>query len=316
MQGRFVSLTTPPLFSVIVLARDIERYIGQCLGRVFEVQDPAMEVIVVEVGFSDGTNDILASLKDPRLTAVRIPDSGPAAARNAGLARSRGRYIVFFDANDFPVVENWSFVLATLAANPDAVLAYGAQRAFGSGDDIPSSLPLNMDCPADDSVVPLIFLRNLIPPGTAFIKRDALVAAGGWNERLHFAEDWDLCCRLACLGRFISCPVLMTGYRKHDETAIATPASDASWDAVLAAIDAIYSSAMVKQKLGNDHAKFRKKALTRQAYHWGTRSVRNGVVVPGARAILWSIAHDPALLVYLCAYPKRWVRGILDSAAA
>lgn len=312
----FPSSTTPPLFSVIVLARNMESHIGQCLCRVFRLETPAMEVIVVDVGSTDRTNDVLKSLKDPRLTVVRMPNVGPAAARNAGFACSRGTFIVFFDANDIPVVENWSFVLAKLATDPKAVLAYGAQCVFGSDDDIPRSLPRSMDLPADDKIVPLIFQRNLIHPGTAFIRRGALAAAGGWNESLHFAEDWDLCCRLACLGSFIFCPVPMTGYRQHDQPAMTTAVFDDATDPVLAAIDAIYSSPMVKQKLGNDHAKFKRKALSWQAYHWGTRLVRNGAIVPGARAILGSIMHDPVRLLHMCTYPKRRLRRTADTAAA
>jgi glycosyltransferase involved in cell wall biosynthesis len=312
--GSLQPSTAPPLLSVIVPVFNMERYVGQCLSSLLKLEEPAMEVIVVDDGSVDGTSEVLSSFTDPRLTVLRTPNGGPSAARNVGFVRSRGSFILPFDADDIAVTENWKLVLATLIANPDAVVAYGTLHVFeGARDDFPRSLPPSMDCPADDKIVPLIFQRNFMQMGTAIITREALAAAGGWNESLRFAEDWELWCRLACLGRFTFCPVLMKGHREHGQSATGAPVSGSARNPALAAIEAIYRSPLVKQRLRGDHSKYKRRALAWQNYHWGTRLVRNRAIWPGAKAILWSITHNLSCLSYLCAYPKRRVQAMLAS---
>jgi glycosyltransferase involved in cell wall biosynthesis len=117
-----------PLLSVVVPVFNMERYISRCLSSVLAIENFAIEVIAVDDGSTDRTSAILHSFTDPRLRIIKIPNSGPSAARNVGFAHSRGSFILPFDADDIAVVENWLSVLLTLDAYPDAVMAYGAYR--------------------------------------------------------------------------------------------------------------------------------------------------------------------------------------------
>jgi hypothetical protein len=51
--------------------------------------------------------------------------------------------------------------------------------------------------------------------GQALLRRSATTGAGGWNERLNFAEDHDLWLRLARLGPVVLLPDAVLGYRLH-----------------------------------------------------------------------------------------------------
>jgi FkbM family methyltransferase len=317
VQNQAAELATRPVLSVIIPVFNMERYVGQCLSSVLRLQDPITEVIVVDDGSTDRTGQVLHSFNDPRLTVLRTSNRGPSAARNTGLACASGTFVLPFDADDIAVVENWKLTLDTLMANPDAVVAYGARRVFqGSSDDFPLSLPRGMQYPAADKFVPLIFQRNVVHMGTAAIRRETLTAAGGFNESLRFGEDWDLWCRLACLGRFIFCPAVMKGSREHPESATGAPVRFDSPNPALAAIEAIYSSPLVKQKLGDAHMKIKKRAVAWHTYDWGARLVRNRAFWPGAREILSSAARDPSLIIYLWGYPKRRMQRAMDALTA
>src|SRR4051794_29995782 len=122
--------TERPVLSVIVPVSNMEKYIGQCLSAILSIPDSTMEVIVVDDGSTDGTTVVLDSFADARLKVLRKSHGGVSAARNAGFKHSRGEFVLPFDADDIPVVENWHSMLVTLAANPDAVLVYGARRVF------------------------------------------------------------------------------------------------------------------------------------------------------------------------------------------
>jgi glycosyltransferase involved in cell wall biosynthesis len=306
-------MTKGPTLSVIVPVYNMEKYIGRCLSTILSFQDAAMEVIVVEDGSTDGTNAVLATFSDPRLKVLKERHGGVSAARNVGFRYSRGEFVLPFDADDVPLVENWSSLLTTLAANPDAVLVYGACRAFkDDADDFPRTPPSTGVYPENEAVVPLIFKESFVPIGAAVVRREAIETAGLWNETLTVGEDWEMWCRLSCIGRFVYCPVLAMGNRIHSRSATGVPVSRLSLDPGLAAIETIYSHPHVRLKTGARHHKLKREAIAWQTYLWGTRLIRSGAYLSGAKAFARMIFQDPSRLLFLCSYPKRRLRQLMD----
>lgn len=306
-----------PTLSVIVPVYNMEKYVGKCLSTILSFNDASIEIIVVDDGSTDGTNAVLMSFSDKRLKVLATQRGGPSAARNAGFKCSRGRFILFFDADDIPVVENWHAVLAAFAAHPDAALIYGAERIFeGAADDFQRTPPKET-YPHSDAVVPLIFKRNFMPMGSVFVRREVIEAAGLWNESLRHGEDWELWCRLACLGQFIHCPVLVTGWRRHTQSATGATVSHDAEDPGLAAIEVIYSHPSVRDRTGVHHDKLKQLALAWRSYYWGTTLMRSGATWPGLKAIGWAISRDSSILVLLMSnYPKRLLRQWTDRRAS
>jgi glycosyltransferase involved in cell wall biosynthesis len=88
--------------SVIVPARNARATLARTLAALAE-QDLAdgYEVIVVDDGSTDGTAELAREAAGP-VEVITQEAAGPAAARNAGVARSSGRAIAFCDADVFP----------------------------------------------------------------------------------------------------------------------------------------------------------------------------------------------------------------------
>jgi glycosyltransferase involved in cell wall biosynthesis len=61
---------------------------------------PRIEVVVVDDGSDDGTEDIVRRTPDPRIRYVRQEPGGAAAARNLGVRLACGAYLSFLDADD------------------------------------------------------------------------------------------------------------------------------------------------------------------------------------------------------------------------
>ena len=88
-----------PLITVIMPAFNHDRYMGEALDSVGAQALEDIELVVVDDG-SDTLVEGLVRAKVPAATIIRQTNAGPSAARNAGIARARGRFIAFLDADD------------------------------------------------------------------------------------------------------------------------------------------------------------------------------------------------------------------------
>ncbi len=97
-----------PFFSVIVPVYNGARWLGQCVDSILAQTYTDFELILVDDGSADGSGDICGqyAAKDGRVQALRQPNAGPTPARRNALARARGEYVCFADADDW-VVPNW-----------------------------------------------------------------------------------------------------------------------------------------------------------------------------------------------------------------
>lgn len=89
--------------SVIIPVYNTEENIEQCVRSVMAQTLRNIEIICVDDGSTDGSQAILERLaaQDPRITLIRQENAGAGAARNNGLARAKGQYLSFLDADDF-----------------------------------------------------------------------------------------------------------------------------------------------------------------------------------------------------------------------
>ena len=191
-----------PFVSVVVPVYNGGAQLGACLDALLASNHEAREVIVADDCSTDGS---AAEAAARGCEVVRLAArSGPAAARNRGAARARGALIVFVDA-DVQVRPDTLRRFASLFRERPRLAA-----AFGSYDDEPAA--------------PGFFsqYKNLqhhyvhqhssaraetFWAGCGAIRREALEAAGGFDERRYrrpSVEDIELGLRLRRAGREIA----------------------------------------------------------------------------------------------------------------
>ena len=90
-------------FSIIIPAYNAEKYIEKCIHSVLSQSYTDCEVIIIDDGSVDGTEEFCRKAAEtaPFISVYRIPHSGAGAARNAGLRRASGEYVIFLDADDY-----------------------------------------------------------------------------------------------------------------------------------------------------------------------------------------------------------------------
>ncbi|MFB7466232.1 CDP-glycerol glycerophosphotransferase family protein [Streptomyces sp. NPDC056224] len=127
-----------PRFSVIVPAYKVQAYLQESLDSVLTQSYPDLELIAVDDASPDACGSIIDeyAARDPRVTAVHLAHNlGLGPARNAGLARATGDYLVFLDGDDTLAPGALQAVTDRLkaAGSPD-VLVYDYARTFWTGE--------------------------------------------------------------------------------------------------------------------------------------------------------------------------------------
>ncbi len=89
--------------SVIMPVYNAEDYLRPAIDSVLDQTLKEIEIICVDDGSTDHSLEIIKEYRknDARVRIITENNAGPSIARNKGLARARGEYIVFLDADDF-----------------------------------------------------------------------------------------------------------------------------------------------------------------------------------------------------------------------
>jgi glycosyltransferase involved in cell wall biosynthesis len=91
---------SPPFISVVMTTYNHEKYIAEAIQSVLSQTYPDFELIIVNDGSTDGTEQIIESFTDERLIYFSQPNAGPSAAANRGVRAAQGEYIAFMSGDD------------------------------------------------------------------------------------------------------------------------------------------------------------------------------------------------------------------------
>jgi glycosyltransferase involved in cell wall biosynthesis len=172
------------------------------------------EVILVDDGSPVAAAPVAAAY--PRTALVHQGNAGPAVARNTGISRSRGRYLIFLDADDHLLPCALRTGLDALERHPKAGFAVGPREEMTfEGEPVPWHVPP----PPTQSDIYLPLLRfdwYIIPPSSVMFRREVVEAVGGFRDPWG-ADDLDFYLRVA--HRFTACcyqAPAVTRYRRYN----------------------------------------------------------------------------------------------------
>src|SRR5579863_5985852 len=89
---------TAPLVSVVVPVYNRADMLGDAIESILAQDYDPIEIVVVDDGSEDSSFDVARSF--PTVKCLRQPNTGAAAARNAGIAEATGEYVAFLDSDD------------------------------------------------------------------------------------------------------------------------------------------------------------------------------------------------------------------------
>jgi len=176
-------------FSVIVPAYNSEKYMRETLDCLLSQTERDIEVIVVNDGSTDSTSDIIARYaeKDSRIVPVHQENAGVSAARNNGIERAKGEYIIFLDSDDLLSFNSFEHIYAALKST-DADLALFRMQSFGDGIVQYNPVVEVLAKQTNISCYDKRLLRNFIP-GNKVYKTELLKESGVRFPPMRYSED-------------------------------------------------------------------------------------------------------------------------------
>ena len=125
-------MTESPLVSIVIPAYNAKETICRSIDSILEQLDISIELIVVDDGSTDGTQELVASAyaQDARVHLIEVEHAGVSNARNVGIDAARGDWIGFCDADDLVPPGALSALLNCNAASP---VTYNFLRTLTAG---------------------------------------------------------------------------------------------------------------------------------------------------------------------------------------
>ncbi len=120
------------LISVVVPCYNVEKYLEKCVESIINQTYPNLEIILVDDGATDNTPELCdkLALTDSRIKVLHKVNGGLSDARNAGLAVASGKYITFFDSDDWVEYEILKVAIEKMVNNNLDLVVWGYSADF------------------------------------------------------------------------------------------------------------------------------------------------------------------------------------------
>lgn len=171
-----------PLVSLIVTVYNMEKYVGECLESILASEYKNFEVIVVDDGSTDNSLNVVRryAYKDNRIKYFTQANAGVCIARNNGISRSAGEYILPIDADDKITSTYIGDAVEKITSDPNIKVVCPKSEYFGTRTG---------EWKLPHYSINLLAYKNMIPCSSLFRKAD-WERVGGYDPVVPAREDW------------------------------------------------------------------------------------------------------------------------------
>ncbi|MBQ6750234.1 MAG: glycosyltransferase [Bacteroidaceae bacterium] len=185
------------MFSIIIPLYNKSTTIQKSISSVLLQKNADFEVVVIDDGSTDDSREKVHQMKDDRIKYFYKQNGGVSSARNEGIKKSIGDWLLFLDADDelLPgALEVWNHLKEK----------YTQCKFFvGNFEWAQENVPSKMKLYDQQTHCPFLgmWLRKFYPsPRNMLIHRSLITQYGDFDERMSFFEDWDFSLRMARCG--------------------------------------------------------------------------------------------------------------------
>ena len=193
-----------PRVSVVIPAYNHERFVGQAVQSVLGQTLSDLELIVVDDGSTDGTGQVVRSIRDPRLTYIHQQNADAYNALNAGLARARGEYLAILNSDDVFAPDRLAVLLDLARTRSAACVFSNVDIIDDQGQPIPRDSHFwhlwnqrHRDFYDANGDLYATFLQGnlMVSTSNLFMRRDAWLNVGPFAP-LRYLHDYDFIFRM------------------------------------------------------------------------------------------------------------------------
>ena len=218
-QSGSIRFMTPGLVTTIIPVYNRPAQLREAVASVLAQDYPAMEIIVVDDGSTDGATQELARALAAAHPGIVRPvvqaNAGPGAAREHGRQLARGEFIQYLDSDDLLLPGKFAAQVAALRAHPEADVAYGITYMRDASGHLIEE-PHKDTGKVFATMFPSFLNNRWWDTSTPLYRASVCAKAGPWSA-LKLEEDWEYDCRIASLGgRLVWCSVAVSETRDHD----------------------------------------------------------------------------------------------------
>lgn len=184
-----------PLLSVVIVTYNYGRFLETAIRSVLDQKDERTELIVIDGGSTDGSQEIIRKYQDQISYWVSEPDKGQSDAFNKGFARATGKYLTWLNADDLLVPGCLPKILKELEKHPECEWFTGNYFRFTEDGKVfyvtwgPHCIPRILQRPG-------MTIASYGP--TSFFTKELFNRMGGMKVYQHMVMDSDLWRRFIC----------------------------------------------------------------------------------------------------------------------
>ena len=210
-------MTNSPLVSVVLVIRDVERFLPEAIESVLRQTFRNFEFIIVDFGSTDQSKNIASNYAttDPRIKLGEIAACSYIEAKVSACSTPKGKYIAIQDADDVSLPDRLMAEVEFLEAHPEVGLVGGAVQWIDSDGRF---LPSADDYPTEDEEIRRqLKVRNPFWHPTVMIRREAFERAGGYRRVFVQSDDYDLWLRISEHYKCANLKRKVLNYRIHPQ---------------------------------------------------------------------------------------------------
>lgn len=166
-----------PDLTIVIPTYNNAEYLARVLGSAYALEGVSLEVILVDDGSTDHTPQLLPALSQsyPDLVCIRTRNGGLSAARNTGIERATGRYVMLLDADDEAITND----LASALASDADLIRIGTEEIGIDGSVLRHEPPAISPCSGPAYLRQCFLAESFYTPAWAYLYRlDWLRARG------------------------------------------------------------------------------------------------------------------------------------------
>jgi glycosyltransferase involved in cell wall biosynthesis len=213
-----------PLVSVIIPTFNRAHLLPRAIESIRRQSYSPIELIIVDDGSTDGTQEIIGTLEIPGLIYLRqARNEGASAARNAGIDRATGEYVAFLDSDDEWLPNRLSAAIERFRwseLRPLGVVSCG-HRALRANGRTTEWIPKRRGW-----LLPDLMLQRNLGIGNPFLVIDAALLRRyqiRFDTSMQSREEWDLAVQLAKHAQFDFVPEPLVVVHHHDGARLWNP---------------------------------------------------------------------------------------------